>query len=206
MPGRSPTLPAGRRGCQTSPPGELAAELSLNINRQCALVSTWQRGPTPWWWQQSWIWRVLLLWQGGLVAYNTAMVLGLAKSSWVGSWHVHRRCGGAECCACMTSGVRLAVVIFCCLLLRCVGAVGGADGSDVVAISGVSMGGRFAGWTRPCGHERGSDAPAVQSGQMVKSHQTLAMAAGPACLLLKSSSSLANSELRRLSCTVCVIQ
>ena len=197
MPGRSPTLPAGRRGCQTSPPGELAAELSLNINRQCALVSTWQRGPTPWWWQQSWIWRVLLLWQGGLVAYNTAMVLGLAKSSWVGSWHVHRRCGGAECCACMTSGVRLAVVIFCCLLLRCVGAVGGADGSDVVASSGVSM---VHGWplcrplgTRPraaCGvcvaHERGSYAPAVQSGKMVKSHQTLAMAVGAPCLLLKS--------------------
>ena len=41
------------------------------------------------------------------------------------------------------------------------------------------MDGRFTGWTRPHGGVRGPDAPAVQSGQMVKSHQTLAMALGP---------------------------
>ena len=38
------------------------------------------------------------------------------------------------------------------------------------------MDGRFTGWTRPHGGVRGPDAP---SGQMVKSHQTLAMALGP---------------------------
>ena len=92
-------------------------------------------------------------------------------------------------CAGRTSGMQLALVDFCWLLLRCVGAVGRADGYQVVAPSGVSRCGRFAGWTRPCGHERGSDAPAVQSGQMAKSCQTFAMAAGSWCLLLKSSSS-----------------
>ena len=55
---------------------------------------------------------------------------------------------------------------------------------------------------RPHGLERGSDAQAVQSGQMVKYYQTLAMTAGQACLLLKSSSSLSMGKLRRLGCTV----
>ena len=82
----------------------------------------------------------------------------------------------------------------------------GADGSDVLASSGVSMDGRFDVWMRPHGGVRGPDTPAVQSGQMVKSQQTLAMVVGLACVLLKSSSSVAHSELRRRSCTVCVIE
>ena len=54
---------------------------------------------------------------------------------------------------------------------------------------GVGWCARFIGWMRPCCLERGPDALAVQSGQMVKYPQTLAMAAGPACLLPQSSSS-----------------
>ena len=57
-------------------------------------------------------------------------------------------------CAGRTSGARLALVTFCWFLLRCVGAVGRADGSQVVGTYGVSRCGRFAGWTRPCGHVR----------------------------------------------------
>ena len=105
------------------------------------------------------------------------MVLGLANSSSRGSWHVHRRSGGADSSTSATSGVRLAVVIFCWLLLRCVG--DDTDGSGVVVTSGMSMDGRFTGWRRPHGGVRGPDAPAVQSGQMVKSHQRLQWRLGP---------------------------
>ena len=82
----------------------------------------------------------------------------------------------------------------------------GTDGYDVVTSSGVSMDGRFDVWMRPHGGVRGPDTPAVQSGQMVKSQQTLAMVDRLACVLLKSSSSVAHSELRRRSCTVRAIE
>ena len=51
------------------------------------------------------------------------------------------------------------------------------------------------GWTWPHGCEKRPDVRAVQSGQMLKSYQTFAMAVGPACLLLKSSCSLIQGEL-----------
>ena len=134
------------------------------------------------------------------------MVLELANSSSMVLWHMHRRSGGADSSTSATSGVQLAVVILCLLLLRCNGAVDDTHGSDVVVTSEMSMGGRFTSWRRPHGGVRGPDTPAVQSGQMVKSQQTLAIVVGLACVLLKSSSSVAHSELRRRSCTVRVIE
>ena len=89
--------------------------------------------------------------------------------------------------------------------MRGVGTLDGANHPSVKSMQGVGCWARFTGWTRAYGYERGPDAPAVQSGQMAKSGQTLAMAVGSACLLLKSSSSLIQEELRGHSCTVRVI-
>ena len=90
--------------------------------------------------------------------------------------------------------------------MRGVGTLDGTNHPRVKITQGVGWWARFTGWTRAYGYERGPDAPAMLSGQMLKSGQTLAMAVGSACLLLKSSSSLQNLELSRHGCTVRVIE
>ena len=89
---------------------------------------------------------------------------------------------GAICCAGTNSGIRLALVFLSWFLLHRVGEMGSADGSDAVATSGVSMSGRFIGWMQPHGLKRRSDALAVESGKIVKSLQTFAVAVGAAYL------------------------
>ena len=105
-------------------------------------------------------------------------------------------------CAGANLELRLGVHTFGLLQVHGVNTLDGTNHSRIKSTLGLGWCARFIGWLRPHGLERGSDAPAVQSGQMVKYHQTLAMTAGPACLLLKSSSSESMGELRRLGCTV----
>ena len=92
--------------------------------------------------------------------------------------------------------LRLGVHTFGLLQVRGVGPLDGSNHARIKIKPEVGWCAHFTGWTRPCGHETGLDAPAVQSGQVVKSLQILAMAAGTACLLLKSSSSELVGELQ----------
>ena len=85
--------------------------------------------------------------------------------------------------------LRLGVHAFGWLQVRGVGTLDGANHPRIKSTPEVGCCARFTGWTPSYGHERGSAAPAVQSGQMVKSYQSLAMTVGAACLLLKFSSS-----------------
>lgn len=62
------------------------------------------------------------------------------------------------------SGMGLAMVTFCWLLLRCVGAVGGADGFHVLVTSAVGIGDCFAVTHRPSSYSLPLDTPAVETG------------------------------------------
>jgi len=75
--------------------------------------------------------------------------------------------------------LRLGVHTFGWLQVRGVGTLDGTNHPHVKITPGAAWCARLTGWTRPHGGMRGPDAPAVQSGQKAKSHQTLAMALEP---------------------------
>ena len=91
--------------------------------------------------------------------------------------------------------LRFGVHTFGWLQVRGVDTLDGVNGLRIEITPGVGGCARFTGWTWPHGCEKRPDVRAVQSGQMLKSYQTFAMAVGSACLLLKSSCSLIQGEL-----------
>ena len=100
---------------------------------------------------------------GGFEPNDTAMLLGRGKKgTWARSTCIAEHVG-MDCCAGTNSGMGLAMVFFCWLLLRCVGAGGGGDGFHVLLKPAVGMGGCFAVSHRPSCYSLPLDTPAVET-------------------------------------------
>ena len=117
------------------------------------------------------------------------MLLGAKIKVVLGFWHWPRRVLVLDVTCRRKPRAAARSSTFGWLQVRGVGTLDGSNHPRVKITQGVGWWARFTGWTRAYGYERGSDAPAVQSGQMAKAGQILAMAVSSACLLLKSSSS-----------------
>ena len=148
---RPPRRLAARPRCPSWPPSALAHVRVPRAARRRVLVRGQQGVPACWQWQKSSLGRVLpLLWAGFEPNYTATLLGRSTKGTWAHGTCIAEHvdvdgCGGTN------SGMQLHMVTFSWLLLRCVGAMGGADRFYVLATSAVGMGGCF-----PVGHRPSS--------------------------------------------------
>ena len=123
--------PAGRLGCPTSPPSELAHYQSPLTNRSgCALVSRPQGETDRCQWQRSSLGHALLLFWAGLVPYYSAMRPRLEGNSMLGLWHWPRRPCRLNKAAGTNFDAKRGVDLFQWLQVRDTGPLGGAIDLD----------------------------------------------------------------------------
>ena len=169
----------------------------------------WYRGqrgvPACWQWQKSSLGRVLpLLWAGFEPNYTATLLGRSTKGTWAHGTCIAEHvdvdgCGGTN------SGMQLHMVTFSWLLLRCVGAMGGADGFYVLATSAVGMGGCFPVGHRPSSYSLPLDI--FNGRECLDDHnfrQTVAISALSASILLKYNSWALECELRVCICEMTV--